>query len=214
MNTYIRSRLRADAAHLVARAKAEEFIVHKGLRGRFRELLVDAILAPWLPPYAACGTGMIVDIDDKVREATQEDIVIFDRSLVPAVFAHNSAMEGVFPFDGVLSRVEVKSILTRADLRRAVLASKEIYEMHFCGPHGRTAAMPISAIFAFKSDLTGDAVDELTRLLSVVDECGLYYNGPCKNVPGPITALCVVERGSWGDSVELRKLILNGLKQS
>ena len=74
--------------------------------------------------------------------------------------------------------------------------------------------MPISAIFAFKSDLTGDAVDELTRLLSVVDECGLYYNGPCKNVPGPITALCVVERGSWGDSVELRKLILNGLKQS
>jgi hypothetical protein len=198
MNTYIRSRLRADAAHLVARAKAEEFIVHKGLRGRFRELLVDAILAPWLPPYAACGTGMIVDIDDKVREATQEDIVIFDRSLVPAVFAHNSAMEGVFPFDGVLSRVEVKSILTRADLRRAVLASKEIYEMHFCGPHGGTAAMPISAIFAFKSDLTGDAVDELTRLLSVVDECGLYTMVRAKMSPALLRPFALLNEGLGG----------------
>jgi hypothetical protein len=95
MNTYIRERLRADARHLIARAAAEQLIEHRRLRGRFRELLVDAILAPWLPPYAACGTGMIVDIDDRIREATQEDVVIFDHSLVPAVFAHISAKDGV-----------------------------------------------------------------------------------------------------------------------
>jgi hypothetical protein len=198
MNTYIRNRLRADAGHLVTRAEAEELTGHKGLRGRFRELLVDAILAPWLPPYAACGTGMIVDVDDKVRKSTQEDVVVFDRSLVPAVFAHDSAMEGVFPYDGVLARVEVKSTLTRPKLRKAVLAAGDTYEMHFSGSEGRTAARPISAIFAFKSDLTGGAVDELGRLLSVVDECGLYYGGPCEAVPGPIPALCVVGRGSWG----------------
>jgi len=198
VNAYIRNRLRADAGHLVARAEAEEVIAHKGLRGRFRELLVDTILAPWLPPYAACGTGTIVDVDGKVRESTQEDVVVFDRSLAPAVFAHASAREGMFPYDGVLVRVEVKSTLTRPELRKAVLAAGATYEMHFCGSEGRTAARPISAIFAFKSDLTGDAVDELARLLSVVDECGFHYGGPCKAVPGPIPALCVVGRGSWG----------------
>src|SRR5437763_1026694 len=117
MNTYIRARMKADAVHLVARAKVEELVVHKGLRGRFRELLVDALRSPWLPPYAGCATGMIVDVEDRVREATQEDIVIFDQSIVPAVLAHAGAMEGVFPMDGVLARVEVKSTLTRAELR-------------------------------------------------------------------------------------------------
>ena len=97
MNKYIRERLRADAAHLVARAAAEQVIVHKGLRGRFRELLVDAILSPWLPPYVGCGTGMIVDDADRIREATQEDVVLFDRSLVPAILAHAHTMEGVYP---------------------------------------------------------------------------------------------------------------------
>jgi len=109
MNSYLRERVRADAAHLVARATVERAVAHKGLRGRFRELLVDALLAPWLPPYAGCGTGMIVDVLDRVRESTQEDIVVFDRSLVPAVLAHPAALEGVFPVDGVLMRIEVKS---------------------------------------------------------------------------------------------------------
>ena len=64
----------------MARSTEEEEIVHQGLRGRFRELLVDTILAPWLPSYAACGTGMIVDDQDRSRESTQEDIVNFQQN--------------------------------------------------------------------------------------------------------------------------------------
>ncbi len=197
MNTYIRERLRADAVHVVARAAAEQEIVHRGLRGRFRELLVDAILSPWLPPYVGCGTGMIVDYQDRMREATQEDVVIFDRSLVPAVLAHTSAIEGVFPLDGVLARVEVKSCLSRAALKQAVLAAKEIYEMNFCPPAGRTATAPISAVFAFGSDLAEGGLNELERLLSVVNECDLHYKPPCPEIPGPIPILCVAGRGCW-----------------
>jgi hypothetical protein len=197
MNTYIRERLRADAAHVVARAAAEQLIVHKGLRGRFRELLVDAILAPWLPPYAGCATGMIVDQEDRTREATQEDVVIFDRSLVPAVLAHTSAMEGVFPFDGVLARVEVKSLLTRGELEKAVRAANEVHRMKFCGPPGRLFNAPISTVFAFGSDLVTNPIGELERLLSVVDECGLHYQDSCPDIPGPILAVCVVGRGCW-----------------
>jgi hypothetical protein len=121
MNIYIRERLRSDAAHLVSRAEVEQHIVHRGLRGRFRELLVDSLLAPWLPPYAACGTGVIVDGSDRARESSQEDIVVYDSSLLPPVYAQASAPEGVFPYDGVLARVEVKSRLTRTELRAASL---------------------------------------------------------------------------------------------
>jgi len=197
MNPYIRERLRADAVHVVLRAQAEQLVVHKGLRGRFRELLVDTLLAPWLPPYAGCGTGMIVDVLDRVRESTQEDIVVFDRSLIPAVLAHPSAAEGVFPVDGVLMRIEVKSMLTRGELRSALLAAKEIYEMQFSGQPSHPSVLPISAIFAFASDLQGEPISELERLLSVAVECGLYYTSPCHGLPGPIGALCVVGRGAW-----------------
>jgi hypothetical protein len=197
MNTYIRERLRADAAHVVARAAPEQLIVHKGLRGRFRELLVDSILSPWLPPYAGCATGMIVDQEDRIREATQEDIVIFDRALVPAVLAHTSAMEGVFPFDGVLARVEVKSLLTRGELEKAVRAAKEIHEMKFCGPPDLSSPAPISTVFAFRSDLVTEPISEIERLLSVVDASGLHYQPPCADIPGPVLALCVVGRGCW-----------------
>lgn len=201
MNTYIRNRIRTDAAHLAARARDEQLIVHKGLRGRFRELLVDSMLQPWLPPYAGCATGTIVDNEDRVREATQEDVVIFDRSIVPAVLAHPTAMEGVFPLDGVLARVEVKSRLTRSELEKAVKAAAEIFEMKFCGGEsraGRVWDLPISTIFAYASDLTGDPIDELRRLLSVVKDCGFHHSGVCATLPGPIGALCVVGRGCWG----------------
>jgi hypothetical protein len=197
MNTYIRERLRADASHLVARAAAEQPIVHSGLRGRFRELLVDTILAPWLPPYACCATGMIVDAWDRQREATQEDVVVFDRSIVPAVLAHATAMEGVFPLDGVLARVEVKSRLDQGEVKKAVKAAAEIYRMRFAGPPGRTYEAPLCALFAFRSDLSpnSDPADELQRLLDVVQACGLHRQGACAEIPGPISVLCVVGRG-------------------
>src|SRR3984893_16144746 len=44
MNTYIRKQLRGMRAIWCPGRRAEEFTIHKGLRGRFRELLVDAIL--------------------------------------------------------------------------------------------------------------------------------------------------------------------------
>jgi hypothetical protein len=92
---------------------------------------------------------MIVDNEDRVRESTQEDIVVFDRSVVPGVLAHSSAAEGVFPIDGVLARVEVKSTLTRGELRKAVLAAKAIYEMNFYWD-GRGKPPHLPAKFGFR----------------------------------------------------------------
>lgn len=140
---------------------------------------------------------MIVDVENRARDATQEDVVVFDRSLVPPVIAHAGTHEGVFPLDGVLMRIEVKSTLNATGVRQAVAAASEIFKMKFSGPPNRVSMLPTSAIFAFGSDLTGEPRGELERLLRIVRELDLHFRAPCQDVPGPIGALCVVGRGSW-----------------
>jgi len=214
MNTHIRERLRADALAAIEKANHAAHLPHLGLRGRFRELLVNEILSPWLPPYAECGTGMIVDAKDRARESTQEDIVIFDRSLTPPVLASPRFAEGLFPIDCVLLRVEVKSQLTRDELRKSLLAANEVNGLDLAAEdvvrsrlaaEGRAVATTLfpstgSVLFAFGSDLSvsGDSDAELTRLVEVTDELGLTFDGGhCQNLPTPIAALCVVGRGFW-----------------
>jgi hypothetical protein len=70
---------------------------------------------------------MIVDVEDKVREATQEDIVVFDRALVPAVLAHGAALEGIFPLDGVLER---DTALRRFDIPYVLYPSRASLGRH------------------------------------------------------------------------------------
>ncbi len=199
MNEYIRMRVRADAAHTVALASNEARIAHPGVRGRFRELLVNNLLLPWLPPYVGCGTGVIVDAENRARNSTQEDIILFDRSLMPSVLVSTHAPEGIFPLNGVLGRVEVKSKLTKAELRSAVSAAAEIFCMKFAGVSGPIWPLPANLIFAYDTDLQpgGDPIQELKRLVEVSLELGLYFNGVCPDNPGPISGLCVVERGCW-----------------
>ncbi len=96
MDNYILDRLRADSSHLIILSKNESKITHNGLKGRFRELLVDHLLAPWLPPYVRCGTGMIIARENKSRQHTQDDIILYDLSLAPPILA--SSIEGVFTF--------------------------------------------------------------------------------------------------------------------
>jgi hypothetical protein len=216
MNPYIRDRVRADAAHAVERAKNEARIKHRGLRGRFRELLVDTLISPWLPPYAACGTGTILDHTGKdvlgssrrsghsendgiERESTQEDIVIFDRSLIPCVLASPSAQEGAYPLEGVLARIEVKSKLTKVELRRAVQAAAEVASLTMAtpAPQSTPPTWPFNCIFAFDTDLQIGGKDELSRLVDVIAELGVSAQDAGGRAVPVIPALCVAGRGCW-----------------
>jgi hypothetical protein len=78
-----------------------------------------------------------------------------------------------------------------------MLAAAEIYRMEFSGNPTLPPIQPISTIFAFGSDLTGDPQHELDRLLSVSRELNLHFQDPCPELPCPISALCIVGRGTW-----------------
>ncbi len=209
MDDYILSRLRSDAAHTIDLAEHESRLQHSGLKGRFRELLIDNILTPWLPPYVSCGTGMIIAAENKLRQSTQDDIIVYDQSLVPPILASVRAPEGVFLFNSVLARIEVKSTLTRRYVEAFVNSSLEIAALKFsvhpnCTPN---LEAPFNLLFAFTSDSDGkdDPDFEVKRLHAVMGECKVDPKS------GIVSMLCVPGKGFWklgvgknGDRVWLR----------
>ncbi len=55
---YVLERLRSDSRHLSELATIDGQIGHPGVKGRFRELLLNNLLIPWLPSGMVCGTGL------------------------------------------------------------------------------------------------------------------------------------------------------------
>jgi hypothetical protein len=161
-----------------------------------REILIDNILGPWLPPYVACGTGTIIAAENVKRESTQEDVVIYDRSLMPSILASSrGGTEGVFLYNGVLARIEVKSRLTRADLVEFVRSSKEIAALKFSVRPEFVGQLQgaFNLLFAYNSDAKGeqDPDYQFRRLHEVMMELGEDPLG------GLISMLCIPPYGFW-----------------
>lgn len=196
MDSYILNRLRADAAHVLTLGANESKLQHQGLKGRFRELLIDNLLTPWLPPYTSCGTGMIIAEENRLRQSTQDDIIVYDRSLVPPVLVSpNRAPEGVFLYNSVIARIEVKSKLTRADILAFVRASMDIGALKQSVQPGFTGSLEgaYNLLFAYASDAVGegDVNFQLKRITEVMRE------HRCDPVSGLISMVCIPPHGFW-----------------
>ena len=196
MNNYILDKLRADALHLIHLSANEEKVQHTGLRGRLRELLIDNILSPWLPPYVLSGTGTIIEAVNITRESTQDDIILFDKTLAPPVLGANNTKEGVFLFNSVLARVEVKSTVTRGFIKDFASSSLELSKLKFTVGQKFNANYfgAFNLFFAFKSDsdLENKNPDfELKRLVEVMKELGI------DPLSGIVSMICIIGKGFW-----------------
>jgi hypothetical protein len=195
IDNYILERLRADAAHTIALAECEDAIQHSGLRGRLREILIANLLAPWVPPFCKCTTGMIIESSNKPRKSTQEDILVIDTTLAPPMLTNVNGPDGVFLLNSVLLRIEVKSQITREGFREFINASSEITDMKFTKhPDCKTKFVhPYSILVAFKSDCSNTDWDyEYTRFRGVLKETNC---SPA--LSGFVSAICIVEKGLW-----------------
>jgi hypothetical protein len=196
MNKYILDKLRADSSHLIQLSLNEEKVQHAGLRGRLRELLIDNILTPWLPPYVLSGTGTIIEAENLKRESTQDDIILFDKTLAPPILGSNNSKDGIFLFNSVLARIEVKSTATRGDMKDFAETSLEISKLNFTvGPNFRANYFgTFNLFFAFKSDSDPDNKKpnfELKRLIDVMNELNI------DPLSGVISMVCIVGKGFW-----------------
>jgi hypothetical protein len=137
---------------------------------------------------------MIIDNENKIRQSTQDDIIVYDRSLVPPVLVSKDGFDGVFLTNSVIGRIEVKSRVTRADIRAFVAASLEICELKVLAP---STAGPfqgtLSMLFAYGSDAegTGDVNFQFKRVAQVMRENG------CDPLSGKVSMICIPSHGFW-----------------
>jgi hypothetical protein len=187
----------ARARSAVAAAKAATGISHRGVKGEIREILVRDLFRPLLPADMGVGTGEIISHTD--RSSTQQDIVLYDRRILPPILFEECT--GLFPIESVLYVIEIKSKLDAGELSDSHDAAMNFLTLDLApgryDPKGipvhHLVTKPIYAIFAFGTDLSGDGKTEVERYTELLarDQRAQPADGP------PIRVICVVDRGYW-----------------
>jgi hypothetical protein len=191
MDNYIVERMIVDAERAISLAKLQSALEHSGLQGRFRELLVNELLAPWLPPSVFCGTGSVVSFRNHFRSKTQEDVLLVDRSISPPVLIEPEVREGVYLRNSILGRIEVKSTLKKSHLAEFRRSCKQYRGLGLDLDHQRAekrqrdsrGILELNFLFAF-----GYVTN--TSKQTVLD----WFS---RDPDGSISMLCIANLGLW-----------------
>jgi len=191
MNSLFRDVFLARIAAAIEEARSTSAIPHPGVKGQVREILIRELFRPLLPADLGVGHGHVVSsVEGKVSR--ERDVVIYDRRLMPPVLYERSL--GLFPVECTLAAIEVKSRLTRDELRDADAKAAELFDFRYQSgipadklPAGGVSVEPvIDALFALDTDLVEGGMTEIER----------YQSMPERH-PEALRKLCVVDRGYW-----------------
>jgi hypothetical protein len=168
-------------------ARALQGVRHKVLQGRLREILLGQLFLPLFPPEIGLGTGEIISA--KGKHSAEQDILIYSRDLMPPVVYRDGV--GLFPIEGVLYSIEVKSKLTAKEIRSADKNANYLATLDYLSgiynendqPLSHSVPRVLSTIFAFDSDLARDEIQRYDKLRG-------------EGRPA-IVAYCVAGKGYW-----------------
>lgn len=179
--------VRARLSNVKACAASLGVVTHAALRGRFREILAQDLLVPYLPPQIELLTGVIVGANNEQRhERNEDDIVLFDHSWAPLLLK-TRGRDSIIPVTGVRAHIEVKSTLTLDELKNAVTAAVEINRLAI-------GQAPAGLIFAYATDIGANHhIPDL--LLAQLQRTG--YEPSRGQTTCPIQGVCILGRGSW-----------------
>lgn len=186
-----RSNLISKVLHAESAYRDLRDVDHSGLKGALRELVLQHLLDPILPPGMACGTGAI--IDSTGAQSAQTDIVLYSKAVLPPIL--HSARDGMFPVEACVYSIEVKSRLTSTELTNAIEKAGRLGTLRYLegkiGGELLSAAdervtRVIPALFAFESDLSVGGKTELDR-----------YRSLDPGITPSIPVICVLGRGYW-----------------
>lgn len=177
-----------------SRRELARLMPHYGERGRIAEEIIKSVLARTLPKRFSIGTGVIFSADGQV--SSQTDIVIYDNF-------HNSPLLSefgscVFPVETVYATVEVKSVLTKRELRSSMDAIMRLRSVgkkrHYVIPgliiedgKGKSVSLkriqtvpPRNYIVAFSQKGLGPKYENFcTNLRECLDEDDSHVHGVC-----------------------------------
>lgn len=179
--------LRSRIAGAIASARAASCITHQALKGQVLEILISDLFLPLLPTDVGIGTGQIIECQSG-RLSNQVDIVLYDRSVLPPLLF--GRQQGIFPIEAVLYAIEVKTMLTKSELKTSHNHARNLNEFEYIGLDDAVNQVERvrSVIFALDTDLSPDGTSEIDRYKTVYGDDPTY-----------LRALCVVNRGYWYD---------------
>lgn len=122
-------------------------INHNGEKGNAREDVLQSYLRGYIPDKYTFSKGTIIDCTDS--QSKQVDIIIHDKYITPCLVGMDSTK--VIPIECVYAVIEVKSVLTKEELRKSI---KNIYSVKKLQKNTVTGVSYPTAglIFAYDSD--------------------------------------------------------------
>ena len=190
MNIVYRDLILARVQAAVGAAKAVTNITHKGLKGELREIVIRDLFYPLLPSDVGVGTGTIISANN--RQSTQQDVVIFDKRILPPIVLEKST--GIFPIESALYAIEVKSKVTADEITTSHTSARDLMEFRYMsGDYDESGKATehivtkvVSAVLAFDTDLTVGGKNDAER-----------YDEIRGSGDPAIRVICVVGRGYW-----------------
>ncbi|MNC00008.1 hypothetical protein D3C75_473200 [compost metagenome] len=91
-------------------------LIHAGEFGTYREAILRDFLRLCIPVRLDSGTGFLISSEGTI--STQIDIIIYDKSAIPRI--ESIEHQRFFPVEGVCAIGEVKSKLSKSELKKAL----------------------------------------------------------------------------------------------
>jgi Domain of unknown function (DUF6602) len=151
MNAHYTRLIDSQISLAMERAEDAQELIHKGLRGRAREIFIRDLLRPFINPNFGICTGVVVDSEG--GQSSQIDIIIYDKTLLPPILL--TAEEGIIPCESTLATIEIKSKLTSEELRKSVQNARSVKalrpQFHEPNPTTKQKTSIICSVFSYKS---------------------------------------------------------------
>ena len=188
---YIAETFLVDAQAAIDRSSLQRSIGHSGLRGALREEILLAFMEHRIPYFILLGKGTIIDSQDRHRHEGEDDVILYDREITPPIKMYSGSTNGVYHFNGVLGRIEVKSSLEASDYTQFVQRSQALTQ--FRVDVRREPARRIDAAYNY---LLG--YDSVARSKSEIER---FYEACARDQIDPLsgiaTVLCVLGKGIY-----------------
>lgn len=96
-------------------------LIHAGEFGTYREKIIKELLEPFLPSRLSVGSGFIITCKGNI--STQCDLIIYDKFTTPII---ENSEQRFFPVECVVGVIEAKSVLTKYQLKQALIKLSKI----------------------------------------------------------------------------------------
>jgi len=196
MNEYYRTILKDNIKKGLLDASSAAQIKHPFLTGRLREIVVHQLLEPMLNNHFSIGTGKIIDYNGAI--SNEIDICIYSQNLVPPVFFSSNDKLAIFPFESVLSCIEVKSSFSKKNIEdayekfvrieRGLTMTSGLHDENN-NPQPQIIVKPHYRLFIFKTELKNYSPESFLKTYSKID--------PNWNTTPLISHICLAGKGSF-----------------